>query len=78
LKKLILFLLFLNYNNELTLLNNLPANIKELDCGSNKITSLDNLLSGLKELGCSNNQFIYDFIPTIKNIRKYNSSKMLQ
>jgi Leucine-rich repeat (LRR) protein len=64
-------------NNKITSLDNLPTNIKGLFCSHNKITSLDNLPASLQTLECDNNPLIYDFEPTIKNIRNYNNNKVI-
>ena len=58
-------------NNKLTSLDNLPPTLTYLDCCNNQITSLDNLPPTLEKLYCENNPLIYDFKPTLKNIRKY-------
>ena len=50
-------------------------NLIKLDCSKNKLTSLDNLPPNLIELLCSNNKLIYDFIPTLENIKNYNASR---
>ena len=48
-------------------------NLKKLNCFGNHITSLDNLPPGLIDLDCYVNPLIYDFVPTLGNIRKYNT-----
>ena len=53
------------------------TNLKNLRCSWNKLTSLDNLPPNLKILICSNNPLIYDFEPTLENIRKYNAARKL-
>ena len=63
------------YGNQITTLDNLPPGLKHLYCWSNKITRLDNLPPGLQTLYCLNNPLIYDFVPTIFNIKKYNLSR---
>ena len=47
---------------------------KELNCNDNDITQLDNLPPELKGLYCDYNPLIYDFEPTLENIRNYISS----
>ena len=63
------------YNN-LNSLDNLPINLEKLYCPNNQITSLDNLPLNLKELDCRNNPLIYDFEPTLENIKNYNASRI--
>ena len=60
-------------SNEIRQLYNLPPNLEILHCGYNKITHLNNLPPNLKELKCANNPLIYDFEPTLENIRKHNA-----
>ena len=50
------------------------SNITELDLSNKGLTELPDLsnYTNLKKLNCSDNPFIYDFNPTLKNIRKYN------
>ena len=50
------------------------TNLKNLDCSWNKLTSLNNLPASLEKLYCCINSLIYDFEPTIENIKKYNAS----
>ena len=52
----------------------LYTHLKILICGNNRIIQLNNLPPGLKELECYYNPFIYDFEPTLENIKKYNAS----
>ena len=52
-------------------------NIKELICNYNKITNLDNLPTSLKELYCDNNPLTYDFKPSLRKIKNYNSTRKL-
>jgi hypothetical protein len=59
-----------NYN-KLTNLDNLPPTLTELHCFNNAITNLDNLPPSLQILYCNNNPLIYDFEPTLENIRNY-------
>ena len=63
-------------NNNLTSLDNLPSSLKILYCYNNNLTLLDNLPSSLKELSCGCNPFIYDFKPTLQNIRNYNATRI--
>ena len=63
------------YSNNLTSLDNLPNSLNALNCQNNKLTSLDNLPLNLQELYCYNNPLTYDFEPTLKNIRKYNTAR---
>ena len=63
-------------SNRLTSLDNLPLNLQTLNCSSNYLTSLDNLPLNLKELKCNNNPFIYNFEPTLENIKNYNSTRI--
>jgi len=63
--------------NQITSLDNLPSNLQKLSCSINKLTSLDNLPPTLEILDCINNPFTYDFEPTLENIRKHNTSRML-
>jgi Leucine-rich repeat (LRR) protein len=63
-------------NNQITSLDNLPQTLEILNCSYNKMTRLDNFPITLKELQCDNNQFIYNFKPTLENIRNYNDSKL--
>ena len=61
-------------NKGLTQLPNdihLYTNLQKLDCSQNKITQLNNLPISLIELQCDNNPLIYDFEPTLENIKKY-------
>ncbi len=53
------------------------TNLEKLYCHSNQITNLDNLPHNLKTLNCFKNPLIYDFEPTLENIRNYNSSRIL-
>ena len=64
-------------SNQITSLDNLPPKLEVLYCFHNKITSLDNLPSKLEVLYCSGNPLKYDFVPTLKNIRNYNASRIL-
>ena len=68
--------LYCSYN-KLTSLDNLPSNLQKLDCESNLLTSLDNLPPNLQKLKCIDNPLIYNFEPTIENIRKYNTARKL-
>ena len=61
--------------NQITSLDNLPPNLQRLICSHNEITRLDNLPPNLQELHCHGNQLIYDFEPTIENIRNYNAAR---
>ena len=59
-------------------LNELPdlskyTNLKKLNCQGNCIARLDNLPPGLQKLNCCYNPFIYNFEPTLENIRNHNS-----
>jgi Leucine-rich repeat (LRR) protein len=63
-------------HNKLTNLDNLPLNLEILNCSINKLTSLDNLPPNLKKLYCHNNPLIYDFDPTLENIKNYNASRI--
>ena len=63
-------------NNNLTSLDNLLINLIKLDCSHNNLTSLDNLPFNLEELYYYNNPLIYDFAPTLENIKKYNNYKI--
>ena len=58
-------------DNQISQLDNLPQSLKKLNCTNNQITQLNNLPQSLELLNCNNNPFIYDFEPSIKNIRKY-------
>jgi len=60
-------------SNNITQLDNLPRVLEELSCTDNKLTQLDNLPPNLIELDCRFNPLIYDFKPTLANIRKYNA-----
>ena len=62
-------------DNQITSLNNLPASLEVLSCSYNKLTLLDNLPHSLVELYCYGNPFIYDFNPTLENIRNYNATR---
>ena len=53
----------------------MPPNLQDLDCGNNQLTSLDNLPLNLQELYCGNNPLIYNFEPTLENIRTYNATR---
>ena len=66
------------YENQITTLDNLPQGLKKLDCYYNRITTLDNLPPGLQILYCSNNPLIYNFKPTLENIRNHNSRLSLK
>ena len=61
-------------NNKLTQCDNLPKELENLVCNRNNITQLDNLPLSLKKLVCYKNSLIYDFEPTLENIKKYNAS----
>ena len=61
--------------NKLINLDNLPPTLIELDCSWNELTSLDNLPLSLKKLNCDDNPLTYNFNPTLKNIRNYNTSR---
>ena len=62
--------------NKITSLNNLPPNLEILYCSYNQITSLDNLPPNLIKLEYYGNPLIYDFEPTLENIRNYNASRI--
>ena len=64
-------------DNEISSLDNLPPNLQILYCDNNHLTSLDNLPPNLQELYCYNNPLIYDFEPTLENIRNYYASRKL-
>ena len=64
------------YDNKLISLDNLPPNLLELYCYNNQITLLDNLPSSLLKLSCYGNPIIYDFEPTLENIRNYNATRI--
>ena len=64
------------YNN-ITSLDNLPITLKILNCSNNKITILNNLPSSLENLYCDGNPLIYDFNPTLENIRNYNADRQV-
>jgi len=59
-------------HNKLRFLHNLPDTIEFLNCSYNDISWIDNMPNNIKHLNCNNNVFIYDFKPTIENIRNYN------
>ena len=59
--------------NAIVRLDNLQPGLQILYCSYNNIVALDNLPPGLKELDCRNNPLIYNFKPTLENIRNYNS-----
>ena len=59
--------------NQIATLYNLPPTLTYLNCADNQIATLDNLPSGLTYLVCYKNSFIYDFEPTLKNIRTYHA-----
>ena len=59
--------------NAIARLDNLPPGLQILKCGWNKLVALDNLPPGLKKLYCTNNPLIYNFEPTLENIRNHNS-----
>ena len=63
--------------NKITSLDNLPTNLQKLYCSKNQLTSLDNLPPNLKELYCKYNPLIYNFEPTLDNIRNYNTARKL-
>ena len=63
--------------NKLTSLDNLPSNLQILDCKYNQLTSLDNLPPNLQELACGNNPLTYDFKPSLRKIKNYNSTRKL-
>lgn len=52
------------------------TNLKILDCSNNNITHLDHLPLSLTTLYCSNNPLIYNFYPTLENIRKHKKNKL--
>ena len=60
-------------DNTIVRLDNLPPGLKELYCNHNKLIALDNLPPGLEILYCDNNPLIYNFEPTLENIRNSNS-----
>ena len=62
--------------NQITQLDNLPLSLEMLNCSGNNITQLDNLPQGLEQLGCNRNPLIYDFEPTLQNIKKYIASNV--
>ena len=62
------------HSNNITQLDNLPVGLKILDCSYNKISQLNNLPASLEKLYCYINPLIYDFEPTLKNIKKYIAS----
>lgn len=66
------------YRNKITTLDNLPPGLKRLLCSHNKLIALDNLQPGLRILECNNNPLIYNFKPTLENIRNYNSRLSLK
>ena len=59
-------------------MKNLPEKLKELSCCKNNITEIDNLPYELENLFCNNNPLIYDFEPTLENIRNYNTSRNIK
>ena len=58
--------------NQIVSLDYFPPTLEKIICRKNKITSLDNFPTTLEELDCYNNPLLYDFEPTLENIRKYN------
>ena len=52
----------------------LPDSVTHLTLGSKYNQPLINLPPNLVELYCNNNPFVYDFNPTLENIRNYNQS----
>jgi len=58
--------------NAIARLDNLLPTLTEFYCYSNGIATLDNLPPTLEILLCNYNPLIYDFQPTLENIRKYN------
>ena len=56
--------------NKITHIDNLPLSLKYLDCSYNEITHLDNLPGNLTILYCNYNKLVYNFVPTLENIRK--------
>ena len=59
------------FKNQNEGLNNLPFNFKHLLCPNNLITQLPYLPANLEELQCFGNPLIYEFKPTIENIKAY-------
>ena len=59
--------------NNIVALDNLPPGLQTLYCSNNKIVDLNNLPPGLQILFCIYNPFIYNFEPTLENIRNHNS-----
>ena len=47
------------------------TNLRELYCSCNELTNLDNLPQSLEILYCLYNPLIYNFDPTLDNIRNY-------
>ena len=61
-------------DNKFTQLDNLPNTLITLFCSFTKLKQLNNIPNSLKILHCDFNPFIYDFKPTLENIREYNIS----
>jgi Leucine-rich repeat (LRR) protein len=67
-------------NNQITILPNLlemTPTLRTLCCSNNQLTQLDDLPPTLQNLYCYENPFIYDFKPTIENMRKYNQERLM-
>jgi Leucine-rich repeat (LRR) protein len=60
--------------NYITELDNLPSTLEELDCSFNKLTQLNNMSANIKTVYLGGNPFTYDFMPTLVNIRKLQTS----
>ena len=64
-------------NNQLTSLVNLPtSSLFYLDCTGNQLTCLENLPTTLQYFYCYNNPLVYEFEPTLRNIREYNKQNI--
>lgn len=67
-------LITLHCNKNIITRIKLPANIMKVDCSKNRIRVFKTIPDSLVNLICYRNQFVYDFEPTLENLRVYHNS----